>query len=332
MKKIIGVLILFLGIGTMVFFKRSEELILKTSQKVVKVIPRVSLKKSKYIISAEAKSMGTFPEVCESALKDLSALTMEEYKDIVINKQTMKTFFGEECFRKLLSNKTFESLIKSSGCQSFTENSCLTMMFMLKAFFIADHTVGKSPGEMNSQELASNFVKMFFGLDSLNKEKFQENLKLLNSFYEMHSNDPDVVEAYLGYLMIGKQITQDGSVSSKIDELLASSSGDSFKLDRLNVVKDVIENNLPSAKANLDRLKEQYPQEPDVAYYQAAYHWKQGNREMAGTYLDQAIQLSKNCISCTPDLYADTKRKLGEAQRGDDKLFAISIGLNFENL
>lgn len=301
-------------------------------------VPRQSLKKSKYVISKQAKSLNTFPEECGSSLADLSAMTIEEYKEIITNKKSFVTFFGETCFDKLKTNSTFQELVKNSNCKILegqkeeVEGSCLTMMFMLKGYFIADHTGGKALNEMTSQELAANFVKMFFGFHKLNKESFKENLKLVNTLYEMHPNDPDVLEAYLGYMMIGKQVTNEDSVTARIDELMQSAYGESFKVDRLHILKDVLKKDLASAKQTIDKLSKLYPKEPELAYYQAAYYWKQGNRDMANSYLDKAINLGANCSYCTPGLYADTKKRLASAKTKDGKLFSISIGLNFENL
>jgi hypothetical protein len=347
MKKIITILTLVAGTGIFayVFIDKEENPSLLTSELAEKpkstdlsLKNRQSLKKSKYVISKQSKSLNTFPEECSSTLTDLSAMTAEEYKELITNKKTFVTFFGEACFEKLKSNATFQELVKNSNCKVLeghkeeVEGTCLTLMFMLKAYFIADHTGGKALSEMTSQELAANFVKMFFGIDKLNTETFKENLKLVDALYEMHPNDPDVLEAYLGYMMIGKQVTNEDSVSPKIDELMNGAFGESFKVDRLHVLKDVLKNDLISAKQNLDKLSTLYPKEPELAYYQAAYYWKQGNREMANTYLDKAITLGASCSYCTPGLYADTKKRLASAKTKDGKLFSISIGLNFENL
>ena len=345
MKKIIGLIVLAFGGITlfMVLGKNKpplgqDELLKRSDKSVASRELRQSLKKSKYAIPVAAKSLNTFPEKCNASLSDLSAMTAEEYKELITNKQSFITFFGELCFEQLKLNPTFQNLIKNSQCEMFEgtsesiEGNCLTMMFMLKAYFIADHTIGKTPNDMTSQELAANFVKMFFDIDKLTKETFLENLKLVNTLHEMHSNDPDILEAYLGYMMIGKQVTNESSVESRIDELMQNSVGESFKVDRLHVLKDVLKNDFRSAKQNLDKLSHLYPKEPELAYYHAAYYWKQGNKELATSYLDKAIKLGEKCSYCTPGVYAETKKKLANARTKDDKIFSISIGLNFENL
>ena len=133
-------------------------------------------------------------------------------------------------------------------------------------------------------------------------------------------------------MMIGKKITGENSVDSKIKTIRQDFLGESFKVDRLQVLQEVLNDNLTSAKTTLDRLNEIYPKEADLAYYYAAYHWKQGDKAMAYSYLDKAVGLSKNCSYCTPSVYLDTKAKLEKSKSGDNSAFSISIGLNFENL
>lgn len=84
--------------------------------------------------------------------------------------------------------------------------------------------------------------------------------------------------------------------------------GESFKVDRLHVLKDVLRDKLDTAKEKLDRLDDLYPKEPELAYYHAAYYRKVGNRNMANQYLDKAINFGSACTYCTPELYKETKR------------------------
>ncbi len=302
-----------------------------------KTIPRKTLKNSKYIVSATKKVSGAFPVICDSPLRDLSAMTIEEYQSLVSNKDSLISFFGKECTDKLFKNEVFLKILKNSQCElaeneQKSNDGCLTMMLMLKANFIAEYSQGKNLNDLDSQELAANFTKMFFELDKLTKEDFAKNLKLINRLHEMHPNDPDVLEAYLGYMMIGKMITKDDSVTGRIDELMNDHQGESFKVDRMSVLQDILKNDFESAKSTLERLEGLYPQEAELAYYQAAYHWKQKRADLANRYLDKAIKFSQNCSYCTPGVYKDTQARLVGAKPGDDRLFSVSIGLNFENL
>jgi hypothetical protein len=150
----------------------------ETADAPSKISKRQSLKKSKYQTHLSAKSLNTFPKECDSPLSDLAAMTDEEYKDLILNKDAFIIFLGDKCSEKLTENSNFKELVTNSQCRLFedkndgTKGSCLTMMFMLRAYFIADYTSGKTPEEMTSQELAANFVKMFFSIDKLTKDSF----------------------------------------------------------------------------------------------------------------------------------------------------------------
>lgn len=335
---------ILLGLGIILIMAVVSYKLLGTPQKAIvtnpikkelaKTVPRISLKETRYLVSKTEKKKISFPEECFSPLADLSSMTIAEYNGIAQSKKSFEDFFGAECSKKLKENATFEALLKSSGCNftSGKNGACISFMLMLKANFIAELTDGKNPQDMTSEELASHFVRMFFAIDKLKPESFVSNLKIVDLLYSKHMNDPDIIEAYLGYLMIGQKVTGVHSVSERIDTILAESEGNSFKVDRLLVVKEALAENLAGAREVLDSLQNKYSQEPDLHYYYAAYHWKTGNREQALQAIDQAIALGANCTSCQPSMYQETKRKLASAKDKDDNLFSISIGLNFENL
>jgi len=309
---------------------------IQKNSKLPSTSQRINLKQSKVIISKHVAVKSTFPQTCQDSLKDLSAMTAEEYKSILIDQNELKKFFGEICFQDLLKNEAIKKLSSGFQCdlskEKMNEGTCMALLFMLKASFVADTSNGKNSNDMTPEELAANVAKMFFDLDNLSKENFQKNIKLINTLYELYPNDPNVAEAYLGYMMIGRKITKDDSVSEKIDDIIEKNNGESFKVDRLQVFNEAMNDKLDSAKEILDQLNEKYAREPEISYYYAAYYWKLGNREMANTYLDKAIQLGTNCSYCVPDMYKETKRKLQNAKKGDQNLFSLSIGLNFENL
>ncbi|WPU65437.1 tetratricopeptide repeat protein [Peredibacter starrii] len=303
-------------------------------KEVLKTSPRLSLKDVRYSVSKTEKKKISFPMECYSPLADLSSMTIAEYNGIAQSKKSFEDFFGKDCTDLLKDNATFDSLLKTSGCNFSTDKNgaCISLMLMLKANFMAELTDNKRPEEMTSEELASHLVRMFFSMDKLKPESFVSNLKIADLLYSKHMNDPEIIEAYLGYLMIGQKITGVQSVRERIDTILAESEGNSFKVDRLLVIKEALAENLAGAREVLDGLQSKYPQEPDLHYYYAAYHWKTGNRELALASLDRAIAFGTNCRECRPSMYEETKRKLVSAKDKDDQLFSISIGLNFDNL
>lgn len=265
-----------------------------------------------------------------------------EYIEIIKSKASLQSFFSNTCLEALKKNKVFNRLAKESDCNilepnfKFTEEklngSCSTLLFTLKAYSIADQTQNIPISQMTSQELAANFVKMFFSFDSLNKDTLNKNMDLLDQFYEMHKDDLAVVEAYLGYIMIAQQITDENQYNSKLSSILNSQKGESFKVDRLAAIKEVMQNDISKAKETLDELNSYYSKEAELQYYYAAYYWRKNDRSMANTYLDKAIKMSKNCSYCAPSMYLHTKKRIAKAEYGDKTLFSISIGLNFENL
>ena len=300
-------------------------------------LKRQSLKQSKYIVPKLNLQSSSFPKECQTSLSNLSAMTSEEYGVMALDKKIFQEFFGLECLSGLSSNTVFKNILKNANCKIMEPEGkpseiCYTMLFMLKAHFIADHTKDKKPEDMTAQELASNFVKMFFGLDKLTKETFSSNLETIDALHRMYPNDADVLEAYLGYMMIGRQITKDHSVDAQIEELMAEADGNSFKVDRLQALRSIINNDDAGAERSLEKLSQQYPRESEVAYYQAAYYWRQGDRNLANVYLDKAIGMSDQCTYCVPSLYRETRQRIKAADDKDPNLFSVSIGLNFENL
>lgn len=342
MRKVFILIAIVLG-ATLLYYglSQSNSSSIDETKNISKVIPlqqkpRFNLKKAKFLIPKEKRIQSSLPGQCHESLKKLTSMTADEYQSLLINKAELIQFFGKDCFDKLLSNETFKRLSKEFKCEpshkKLDENPCMALLFMLKAYFIADHSLGKETSEMTAEELAANIAKIFFDMDKLNQENFKENLKLISALHEMYPNDPDVMEAYIGYMMIGSKITNDKSVYPIIDDVMDRSLGQSFKVDRLQVFKDILNEKLESTKNTLDKLDQLYPKEAELAYYYAAYYWRQGDRSMANNYLDKAIGLSTNCTYCVPSIYHDTKQRIKTAKAGDQNLFSLSIGLNFENL
>ncbi|WP_408098372.1 hypothetical protein ACJVC5_05535 [Peredibacter sp. HCB2-198] len=338
MKKAIISLIIILVLSVVSYkllgTPRKEVITSSSKKEVFKKIPRTSLKDVRYQIEKTEVKKTSFPKECFSSLADLSAMTIADYNGIAQSKKSFEEFFGPDCSQKIKENPLFEKLLQSSGCKFNKENAgaCISLMFMLKANFIAELNEDKKPEEMTSEELAAHFVRMFYSIDKLKSEKFITNLKLIDVLYNKHMNDPEIIEAYVGYLMIGEKITGVHSVGERIDSILAESEGNSFKVDRLFVIKEILGNNLEGARVVLDGLQPKYPQEPDLHYYYAAYHWKNGHRDLALQSLNQAIAFGENCSSCRPGVYQDTRNRMANAKDKDDQLFSVSIGLNFENL
>lgn len=338
MKKIIYLLILVCLISGVTYFNNQKaevdpEVSLKSQEPSSKKL-RNSLKNSRYILSEKNIKKSSFPDVCRDQLVNLVGMISSEYASIITDKQSFEDFFGVDCAKALVGNKLFQKFKMNSDCDLNQTNngSCFTLLFMLKANFIAEANEDKRPEEMTSEELAAHFTRMFFALDGLKKEEFLANLKLIDVLYNRHIDDPDVLEAYIGYMMIGQKITDDQSMMEKMESILSESEGRSFKVDRLMILKDMLHNDLLGARNSLERLSEKYPKEPELQYYYAAYHWKNGDRAMAEKYLNQAIAMGKNCSSCSPGVYQTTKKKMATASKTDQTLFSISIGLNFENL
>jgi hypothetical protein len=297
---------------------------------------RVSLKQTRYK-ALKTKDVSTFPVECAKALDELAAQTMEETMIRLKSNEDFDHFFPKDCQAQLRVHKIFTDLADNSQCNFLTENftpseSCSSVLFALKAFTIADNTKDVPVSHMTSEEMAAHFVKMFFSFDQLNQEGYAKNLELINTLLERHGDDANVLEAYLGYAMIGEQITGSTIAQEKSRQILEANMGKHFKVDRLSVLQYVAKKDFGGAKVVLDRLSESYAQEPELKYYYAAYFWKQGDRVTANQYLDQAIAMGEKCSYCVPGLYKETKARMKNAKNGDDKLFSISIGLNFENL
>ncbi len=336
MKKVLIAVCLVLGIGAFYLLKGPVKNSSATSEgDITKIVPdneavssskkdslRETIKNSRYK-KEEVKTnlASSFPESCEDSLGQLRMMTQEEYFEIMKSKEKFYEAFNEECRTEIVSSKAIKELAKNTMCNVFDakfdfkdENiygPCSSFIFALKAYSIADNTRGVDVNKMTSQELAANFVKMFFSTEEITKENFQKNLEIIDTLYEMHSDDPNVVEAYLGYIMVAKHAMGDKTASERIDRILTNPTGDSFKVDRLGVIKSVLENDLNGAKTKLDRLNEMYQGEPELSYYYAAYHWKNGNKSMAKKYLDKAIKLGVNgCSYCTPGMYKQVRKAM----------------------
>ncbi len=297
---------------------------------------RVSLKETRYI-SQRTKEISTFPKECANVLNELAGLTMEEIMVRLKSKVDFDLFFDPNCQEQLKSHKLFLTIANNSQCQFLQQDfvpseMCSSLLFALKAYTIADNSQDVPVSHMSSDEMAAHFAKMFFSFDTLTKEGLKINMQMLDVFLDRHPNDENVLEAYVGYSMIAQQITGEKLPSEKIDAIFEKIQGQNFKVDRLSVLKNVINKDYAGAKLTLDRLNQHYAQEPELQYLYAAYHWKQGDRAQANQYLERAIAMGDKCSYCVPGLYKDTLARLKKAKNGDDQLFAISIGLNFENL
>lgn len=348
-----GIVLLTVGLVSLFFhvkklIRAKEEIDIERKQKAALIknkssSSRISLKEARYTKERSKDSVkSTFPDSCESTFKDLAQMTASEYTNILVDQEQFKSFFNETCLKNLSSNELFNKYANAANCNIldpnfvFDENTpqsgCSTLLFILKAQYIVDQSSGLKIEDMTSQELAAHFAKMFFNLDKLDKKSLEENMKLIDSLYNRHSDDPSVVEAYLGYMIIGQQITQESSLDSKIQETFEQSSGKSFRVDRLSILKSIVNKDLTSAKKSLDKLSQIYPNEPELKYYQAAYYWKTKNKNEALNYIKKAINMSSSCSYCTPELYKQTLENLKKAKLGQDNLFSLSIGLNFESL
>jgi tetratricopeptide (TPR) repeat protein len=331
-KKFKGILlfaILIITIGVIISYKRKGSSEVVTIARAKKLAPRIKLSSSKVVIAKNQTHHSIFPKQCFERLSDLSLMTAEEYKDLA---HELKTFAGDTCFNSLVADEDFNKLLKLSNCDLKKSNdpNCMVLMFMLKAYFIADQTGYKPAAKMSSEELAAQVVRMFFDLDSLDKEKFKKHQEILNAFKELHPEDSDIREAYIGYLLVGKETLKDQTVNEKISELLEESDGSSFKLDRLGALKEMFSQDSKAFKTVLDQLSTKYSDEAELSYYYGAYYWKLGDKEKAQNYVNEAIKLSKTCSYCSPDMYKSTLSKMGPATK-DEKVFSLSVGLKFDN-
>jgi hypothetical protein len=304
---------------------------------------RTNLKSLKYQITNNSPDQFySFSKECSESMKNLTELNSEEIFSQLSSDQNLENLISLECQNSLKKNELFLKLSKSFQCNLFEKellkstksfkDKCAGLFMVLKAYTINDLSSHRSTDQLSGEELAARFVKMFFEIDSLTKDKFIENNKMIELLYEKYPNDTNVIEAYLGYLMIGGMITKYNAFDSIINEILADHLGENFRIDRLKIIKHVAKDKFENAKKTLEELLQLYPKEPELQYYYAAYYWNQNDRSQSLKHLDQAIRLSNNCAYCVPDSYKETRKKIETAQLGDKKLFALSIGLNFENL
>jgi tetratricopeptide (TPR) repeat protein len=344
MRKMLFVILLLFGLGG-AYVSRQDH---KNQQSVVQSIPsradkkRTPLKLGRYLPANKTiPSGGTFPPECHDSLRDLTGMTADEYLEILKSKNAFHSFFTSDCLSQFADSAIYQALTGNGQCRLLddeyefsneTMGFCMSFLFALKAFAIAEYARDVPIEKMTSEELAANFVKMFFSLDKLDKKTFQDNLGLLDVFYQQHGHDPNVIEAYLGYLIIGQQMIGEEMVADKIESIGSTHQGESFKLDRLLVLKSMIKGDLKNTKSALDKMGQIYPREPDLQYHYAAYFWKKGDRAQAIRYLDRAIAMGEECSYCIPALYRETKQRLVRAKPGDQNLFSVSVGLNFENL
>lgn len=210
---------------------------------------------------------------------------------------------------------------------------CIGSLFLLKSIYIADQTINETVTTMTDSELASFAVKAFFSLnDKMSKLDFENNLEYFEEFHARFPEDTRVIEAYAGYILIGSKVTGIKDYLSEVDGLLKIHEGKDFKIDRLQFIQQVINDDLGKAKEELALLEKYYAHEAEFDYYRAAYAWKLKDKPGAVKYLNLALTKTKNCSFCSPDLYFDTIQRLKSAALGQEGIFALGIGLNFDNL
>lgn len=298
---------------------------------------RLTINQTKYEFSLNGSEL-TLGKKCLDPMNKLTGHTFNEYIDVIKTQGSFKAFFGDDCYSNLIGSDLFDDLLKRSGCNLNSKesvdknNNCISFLFHLKSFLIVEESKEKDLAELNAAELAAHVVKMFFDLDKLDKGSFNENIKLINRLYESYPNDPDIAQAYAGYMIIGKMITKESLNNDRISNLLNDNEGLSFKIDRMRVLDEFANNDLVNAKQAIDQLKNKYPNEAEVSYYLAAYYWKQGDVLNSRAYLSDAINIGQNCSYCTNDLYKDTLKRMASAKPKDQNLFSVSIGLNFDNI
>lgn len=347
MKNIIIILSLF-SLTTFTYFQLTNEskTITKnqaTNKHLSTEKVRTNLKSLKYqITNSSAEKFYSFSKECSESMQNLTELNSEEIFSQLSIQQNLEHLISLECQNSLKKNELFLKLSKSFQCNLFEKellksaksfkDKCAGLFMVLKAYTINDLSSHLSTDQLSGEELAARFVKMFFEIDTLTKDKFIENNKTMELLYEKYPNDTNVIEAYLGYLMIAGMITNYNGFDSTINEIFKDHLGENFRIDRLQIIKHVAKNKFENAKNTLEELLQFYPKEPELQYYYAAYYWNQNDRNQSLKHLEQAISLSKSCAFCTPDLYKETRMKIKNAQLGDKKLFSLSIGLNFENL
>lgn len=299
---------------------------------------RIPLKDQKYSkssnnIESNTKKNSLLPEKCQSFLDQITELTKEELIDEISKKNIRIT---STCFKNAAENPIFSGIkeceFKADTLQNNSE-TCVGALILLKVLNVASNIQEEDYGKVLDSELAALAMQAFFRLsDKLTKEEFEKNGQVFREFMSRFPDDLRVIEAMAGYLMIGGQITGFKDKLAEVDTLLEDFSGKDFKLDRLQIIRHAINNDFESAKKILIELEKIYPGEAELAYFKAAYYWKMKDRNNALLHLNKALSSVAKCSYCSPDAYKVTLESVKKARLGQENLFILGIGLNFDDL
>lgn len=337
MKKTISVLCIFalLGIGSHFLLKGvNRDKPTKLTQRSKSRIPLKQVKYIKQESSVEQKTTKTkiLPDECDAFLQTVSYLTQNELFDLI---QTGNFELNLGCKQKL--TQMSPSLINpdcdfTPQLNKESQAKCLASLSILKAIYITDQVSAVSLRNLTDSELAAFATKAFFTINEKMKvEDYKKNLEYFKEFHERFPEDSRVIEAYVGYMLIGTKITGAQDSQTDIKNILAEQEGKNFNIDRLQVIQYAINDDFERARDAVQNLEKIYPQEADLEYYKAAYFWKMKDKTQTLYYLDLALSKAQNCALCTPGLYKDTKEKLKSAHLGQTELFSVSFSLNFED-
>ena len=349
-KNILISLVSIIAFVTLSFFlknKNKTTFIEKTkSNKIEKErerLKRVPLKNAKYKRNKKAlEENSLFPKSCVQEFDSLSSMTVDEYILLLEEGNLFHKTFSPKCLSQLKENETYKRLAKNSTCDILSPDvnlktqeqvdECSMLLYLMKAYSIVEVSRKTSPEEMSSEELAAHVATFYSELGQLSEEKLARNLKIIDTLYEIHGDDPSVRRAYASYLVIVKQIAKATYLEERIDNAFDQNLGESFELDRLRVVEVIWAGDPEKTKAVLNTLDEYYENEPELQYFHANTHWENGNRKLAIKYLDKAIALGDECSFCDPKKYKETRLQVLEAKLKDRALFSIEVDFSTGDL
>lgn len=188
----------------------------------------------------------------------------------------------------------------------------------------------KDVQDLSDFVLASRIV---WNINVNNQEIPPENLdKIVQYSDELIDRDPDVFDAYKAKalaLFLKEYMHQDQSVEIDLEKTfddIDTFEHDDSQIDELIMVRHALNGNLDAVEDVALSLLDKNPDDYLGAYYMAAVEWKEGNKDEAMRWLEEAREMAPNNTRVKDSLSKIQNAKVGDA------IFSLNMNVKFEGV